>query len=496
MCAKFGYILGKPGMMANQLSATYKFFAEDYQGGCKEFGKPRSGLVPNDLSTHVTRPDIDIKTAGATTPQEQAQIRSCIQCRNFVDENTVRDELGWSLPLCRATGKLLFPFRYQLEAKNCSYRGPGPHASTTSGLSLRPQYEEMFVATQNSPISAYIARQGQPIVEPDEYVSDAPVSNEDSASGVRAWRLVGKGEPGTPMEDEPIYLPVMDKSIYTPEEQYRIPRTGGIGNPEWFFDHSGLVSAVALAWMLDETPSLEGEPGTGKTELMRHVAWLCQMPFEAIKIEPQMSSEELLGKVLIEEHNGAPVTVPVFGRLSKAFTSPWVTLADEWNSNEEIRFVLRGVTDNSKEMVADWWDGRSLEKNPMGIFALASNPSWDFRNTGVKAMAAADGDRLDTILLELPPPNVERLILTKACEIDGWVPEPALLDTIMAIAQDIRALSVDGTIPITWNIRPQKQVIRKARWVNLLSCYLRAVGNRLDPDARKLIVQAVKDHIA
>lgn len=108
----------------------------------------------------------------------------------------------------------------------------------------------------------------------------------------------------------------------------------------------------------------------------------------------------------------------------------------------------------------------------------------------------ADANRLMHIFVELPPPDLEREIIKARCEHDGFKIDRDRLDTIMAIAQDLRALSREGTIPVSWAIRPQLKVARASRWFDLMSAYRMATADFLEPEAQAALLDVVRSHIA
>jgi hypothetical protein len=100
------------------------------------------------------------------------------------------------------------------------------------------------------------------------------------------------------------------------------------------------------------------------------------------------------------------------------------------------------------------------------------------------------------MFIELPPPQLEREIIKARVKLDGWEIDDERLATIMAIAEEIRGLCKEGTLPITWMIRPQIKVARASRWFDMVTAYRRAVGDYLEPEALDALLDVVRAHVS
>jgi MoxR-like ATPase len=487
MCARYGHVLGRPGLPA---VGTSKIMSH-YAGGCSSFGDvaptaPASGTPGMNVSIG----DPTIMRNGMPDESERQDVSSCTGCANYVSPDAVANEFGWYTGMCAATGNLLFSNKLAYVAKNCDWRRPGVPRRSTSGIFLTPVYDEAFAAAD--PIKSFILRGGA-VVEPTEYISDIEVDPADTAeNGIRAWRKIedpnGSGNF--------THLPIFDPDFFEPNERAKIPRTGDDEHPEWYADHAGAVYKVAVAWAeMDETPALWGEPGTGKTELFRHLAWLMCLPFERISITARSEVEDLIGKTLAADGS----TFFQLGRIPKSWQKPCVLCLDEPNTGpDEVWQTIRPLTDNSKQLVLDQHDGQRVKRNDSCYFGMAMNPAWDFRNTGVAELADADGNRLAHVFMPMPPLEIEKHILKQRCEIvddDGEVvytlPDDDL-DLVMKVAHDVRGLAEQGTVTFSWGIRPQIKVARSLRWFSPLDAYRFAIADSLDPEQQKSLLDVVR----
>lgn len=480
MCARYGFILGKPGLTKLQEDRLQRAVAK----GCEGYGKPMPPM-PERYDHFVVMPDPDARRELDDGNPSKEACKTCATCRNYVSDMRVNDELGWSAGICAARGKLLMPTRLTYEARYCEFRHIGKVRQSTQGLSLLPEFEDAFNLTAD-PIKSYF-RSKDNFVDPREWVSEKDVSDEDKSHGIRAWRSI-KDPEGTGNE---VFLPIYDRSYFSPEEWEKVPKTGDDEHPELYIDHMGAVYKCAVHWTeLDETPALWGQAGTGKTELFRHIAWLMCLPFERISITDRTEIDELAGKMLYTPEKG---TYFHYGRLSKAWQKPCVICLDEPNVGpDEVWQFVRPITDNSKQLVIDMNEGEELDRNTDCYLGLAMNPAWDPKNVGTKVISDADARRLMHIYMELPPPELEKEIIRNRVKLDGWEIDDERLEAIMSIAEDLRKLCDDQTLPITWGIAQQIKVARASRWFDMLTAYRMAGGDFLEPQAQEVLLDQVK----
>lgn len=489
MCARFGHVLGKPGLKP----AGEKAIAESFAADCPGYGQERPVVAPERPSLRVSLPDPVVLMAGFPAEDKRAQVNSCLGCSNFVTDRAVVSDLGWPAGLCAATGRLILSHRASQEARGCDWRNPGPSRENTNGIFLMPVYEDAFGLAAD-PVTRFLKERGKEPVEPSTYPSDKPVTDEEhEIDGVRAWRKItdpaGSGRF--------THLPIFRRDFFPVEEQAKIPMIGDDEAPEHYIDHSGAVyKAAVLMQELDETPALWGPAGVGKTEFARHLAWLMACPFDRISITAESTVDEIIGTTQARAKDGGTETYFREGRLTKRWARAGVLLLDEPNTGEDAVWQrVRPLTDNSKQLALDEDDGRIVERNAGCYFLMAMNPAWDIRNVGARPLADADGNRLAHVLFELPPEPLERAIIEQRCEADDYKIEKDTLDLIMKVAVDVRRASDDGTLPISWGIRPQIKVARATRWFDPVTCYRLAVTDSLDPEQAKFVLQVVKDYV-
>lgn len=484
MCGRYGFVLGKPELSA----AGEKRIAEHYGADCDSVGASLPG-GPAVYNTKVALPDPVVLKAGMTNDAQQKSVNSCLGCSNYIPAEKVMEKYGWPAGMCAATGRLLLTPRLSIEAQNCGWRQPGG-AHEIEEMALVEPYDSAMAPQDAVSVFLRTKAHGGP-VDPNACETDRPVSEDDSAAGVRAWRRI----PDPSNDDRATWLPIYKGEMFEDEESDKIPHSGDEEHPELYVDHSGLVYRVAVLWReLDETPALWGMPGTGKTELARHMAWLMQLPFDRVSITASSEIDDLAGKMHFSPEKG---TFFQYGRLPNRWGKPGVLVLDEPNTGpDEVWQFIRPLTDNSKQLVLDQNRGERLSRNDDCYLMLAMNPAWDIRNVGANQIGDADGNRLMHLHLELPPEKLEREIIRQRVEVDGKIISDKDLDRVMAIAKDIRGLTEDGSLPITWGIRPQIKVARAIPFFDLLTVYRLAVADYLEPEAREAILDAVRAHVA
>lgn len=490
ICARYHRPMGKSNMTSSVRERITLKFAE----GCAAYGEPFSpnpNVIPADsyavaVADPTVRPNSDMA----------AKARSCQGCANFVEPIAVQQELGWEWGMCAASGRLINPDHYKLEARDCLYNEPGRPRDTTTGIHEIPVYRRGFTA--NVKVGAHSIDSTGTFVDPQQYPSDREVTEEEAADGIRAWRRItdpkGSGKY--------VELPIFDRAFFGDDEQAMIPLAGDDEHPEWYIDHGGLVWRVAVMWMaIDQAPALWGHAGTGKTELLRHMAWLMGLPFERVNLRPDTEYEEIAGSPqfsVAPERRGDPEARPETwwkdGVMPRRWERPGVILLDEPNmAAPDVWAFLRPAIDNSKQLVVN--DQRRV-RHTWSFLGTAMNPAWSPQYTGVRELSTADMSRLCHVFVNLPPENIERQIIIRSCSTNDPVYEPdsQTVDKVMAVAREIRAMVDDGSLPVSWAIRENSAVLRLTQFFGLVDAYKLAITDGLEPETAELILGVVKTY--
>jgi MoxR-like ATPase len=483
MCGRFGKVLGRPGATEEQL----KKIATHYGSNCSSHGEFLPPL-PTEFDLRVVLPDPSAMNELPDDDPKRQHCATCASCTKFVPARIVAEQLGWSTGLCSAKGTLVLPHREAFEGRTCGMRAFGVVRNSTAANRLLPEFEDAFNLSSD-PVVTYFKQAAGPLVEPHDYPTDKDVSPAETAQGIRAWRKF-TDPAGSGSE---VFLPVYDPAHFDEVERGKIPRSGDQEHPELYVDHFGGAYLAGVTWTeLDETPALWGQAGTGKTDFFRYLAWLMCLPFERISITATTELDDLMGKTLFTQGVGTHFQ---YGRLPQAWIKPCVLVIDEPNVGlAEVWHALRPLTDNSKQLVLDANKAEHLDRHADCYLGMAMNSNWDVRNVGTNQIGDADASRLFHIQLDLPPEQLEREIIMARVKLDGWEIDEARLKAIMSTTIEIRALCDEGTLPITWGVRPNIKVARALRWFEPVVAYRRAIADYLEPEARAAILDVVKAH--
>lgn len=495
ICAQYGHVMDRAGMTGPHKRKIQRTKAKN----CTRFGSEKPELPdPQKLGFSVVLPDIQAMSHAASSLDE-LEVKSCTQCAFFVQMRDVEAVYGWKAGICAAKGKLISGGRAKYEAIDCDNRRERTYGGSVvylRDLKLLPELADSFAPT-NDPLELFRQFQAA-FVEPNQYETDAPVSDLDRANGIRAWRAVEDYKTG-----KVVTLPIYTDEIHsakcepdctahrTPEQVALIPRTNDPEHPELYLDYSNLLYKVAVLWReLDETPAVWGIAGTGKTELFRWLSWLMQTPFRRFSITASSEVDDLVGKMMYEEGKG---TYFQEGRLVKAWREPGVIVIDEPNTGPpDVWQLLRPLTDNSKQLVLDQFDGQRVIRHDEAYLGFAMNPNWDPRNQGTTPLADADMSRLMHVKVDLPPKEVEAEIIRNRCLEDGFEIDADQMAFVLGVAEDLRNLSIEGTFEGTWGVRNSVKSARLLNWMDPEDALAMAVADALEPQQVEAIMQVAR----
>lgn len=454
---------------------------------------PGTGVLPWRL-IHATETKAMLAEATPVTDRDRP---SCTQCvfRMPVDEaGEAGIPLNGQTFLCTGKGTVnsALPGAERETASQCDlftqiegtsgqardYR-EGLLAGATYAAHLAPLLEDSLVGSAER-------RQAEEKVEAEaieQAKADREPTDAERAEGIAAFRRF-LSDDNTRWVD----LPVFDPGHFEPEERAKIPVAGSEGSPEAYLDHANLGYRVAVAWALGETPALNGPAGTGKTMLFHWLAYELGLPFERVSITASSSVDDLAG--YMELHAGQ--TEFVLGRIPKAWAKPCVMVIDEPNAGPpEVWQFIRPITDSAKQLVIDANHGQRIERHRHSFLGMAMNPAWDWRNTGVAPLSDADGSRLLHVAVGYPDADDERTIIAEHCRKDGIEVDPTHMNALIKVAGNLRKLSDEQTLQVSWGIRQQVQVARLLPYFDLVDAYRMAVTDSLEPAQADLVLEQV-----
>lgn len=326
------------------------------------------------------------------------------------------------------------------------------------------------------------------VAPPEPEAEPEPEPEPDLPPGATGWVEFDNDD-----QTRTVRLPKFDPGFFDEDERAKIPVAGCEGAPDLYVDHANLAYRIAVAWVLGETPALQGPSGTGKTSVFQYMAYRLGLPFERVSITSSSSVDDLAG--YMELHGRE--TVFEQGRIPKAWAKPCVMVIDEPNAGPpEVWQFIRPMTDSAKQLVLDSNHGQVVDRHAHSYLGMAMNPAWDHRNTGVASLADADGSRLLHIFVGYPDQAQEREIIIDHCKAAGVKVGGKELDAIMRISSTLRTLSEAGTLQVSWGIRQQVKVAKLLEYVPFAEAYRMAAADSLEPEQQKLIIDEVNSETA
>lgn len=456
------------------------------------------GIIEKEMTAAAMTAPVDFPVAFPSVqgdePREPETIVSCSSCRYYIPEGIVTAKTGWKASMCSARGTLILSDRLGKYASKCDLKSRATRTLTAFSatdvdsvvINLLPEYQEGF--GKQDPLAEF---KKNSTVNPRTYPTDGRVSTEANRIGVRAWRKIEDPKGRGPT----VFLPVFDYDRLPADQQNIVPSAGDDEHPEWYVDHGGWVYKLTVMWTkLVETPAIWGPAGVGKTELFRHMAWLMCLPFERVSITGSTELDDIAGKMMYTPEKG---TYFHYGRIPLAWQKPNVLCLDEPNVGPpDVWQFLRPLTDDSKQLVLDQNVGERIAAHPGCYLGMAMNPAWDARNVGASVLGDADGSRLMHLAMGLPPREVEKAIIMRRVMADKWEEKQAeeAIATVMQIAPELRRLSEEGVIPISWGLRPQIKVTRLLKYMSFPDAYRAAVVASLEPQAAQAVLDVVNQY--
>lgn len=480
VCAVKTLAIGRPG--------TDTLHHEKQAERCDKFGTPQTSVSANARALPISF-TVALPIPTPNFPMNQDMVNSCGGCDHFISSIQVMRKTGWRAGMCAVKGELLLEDRLPVYAKDCPDRTRSTGSRPAIGIDsvvLLPEYREGY--GKPDPLAQWRSfASGES--DPRTYRTDRPVTELAEKNGVRAFRKIEDPKGFGP----PVFLPVFDHTKFSKETQALIPKTGDEERPEWYLDHQGLVYRIAVFWRkLRQVPMLWGMPGVGKTEVYRHLAWQMVLPFHRFSIHGKSEVDDLAGKMLL----GPEGTYFRYGRVPVAWRTPCVLCFDEPNTGPpEVWQFIRPLTDDSKQLVLDQNNAEIIPKHRACYMGMAANEAWDPRNIGAEPISDADGSRLLHVKVHLPPTWAEKEILKKHMESDK-VPEQRAnrwINQLIDVASEIRGLSDQGTIPVSWGLRPQIKVIRLKPYFSWHDAFRHGVADALEPEAARAVLDIVRN---
>lgn len=433
---------------------------------------------------------------------------SCSYCKYYADSSETLKSIGFATPMCVANATLLDAAKSVKIAASCSIGDKGPNFTgniesiVTFTKLLKPVFERTKADMPGGVKSGAQAANHHSLIDPRDWPTDKPLTEDDERNGIRAWRRIS--DPKGYGAD--LFMPILNwRSLIDAQGERLVqcdPRESWEGSkPHLYRDHGGLLYSAAALMMggfdankaLSTALTLRGEAGTGKTEFFVYLAWLMDVPFTRISITPATEVYHLEGKdTLIGGPNGETIMKFALARFAKAYSKPGVIVVDEWNAGQdEVQFFMRPLIDGAGKFVIES-EGISVKRHPMCFLGFTMNPEDNPAYRGTRPLSEADWDRLHIRKLDLPSPEIEREIITSHLSDSGLSISDINLDKLMEVASVLRKKYQDGEIPTPWRLRSQIKVASLLNMFSFEDAFRIAVVDRLEEAVAELFITEVR----
>lgn len=182
-----------------------------------------------------------------------------------------------------------------------------------------------------------------------------------------------------------------------------------------FEDNKKIVEQVAVAISYNMPVLLIGETGTGKTSLVRHLAFSTDNAFVRVNHNGGTSIEDLVGRWII---NSKGETEWVDGILIIAMKLGYWFLADEINAaGAEINFVYHSLLDDDGRVILAEKGNEVVIPHKNFRFFGAMNPPTEY--AGTKELNKALMSRFMVAKIDFPAPKVEQKVLMSRAGVDA-----------------------------------------------------------------------------
>lgn len=199
-----------------------------------------------------------------------------------------------------------------------------------------------------------------------------------------------------------VFLPINTRDV---EEKF-VPKEVS------FEENTKLLEQIGLAIGRNMPVLLVGETGTGKTSLIRHLAFRTHNAFVRVNHNGGTTVEDIVGRWTIIDGQ----TVWIDGLLVQAAKKGYWYLADEMNAaGAEINFLYHSLLDDDGYLVLAEKGDEVVIPHPNFRFFGSINPSSDY--SGVKEMNKALLDRFIVVKVDFPDPVTEARILVQRSKI-------------------------------------------------------------------------------
>ncbi len=223
-----------------------------------------------------------------------------------------------------------------------------------------------------------------------------------------------------------------------------------------FEDNKKILEQIGIAISWGMPILLIGETGTGKTSLVRHLAFNTHNAFVRVNHNGGTTIEDIMGRWTINEKGQ---TAWVDGILIESMKKGYWFLADEINAaSAEINFVYHSLLDDDGRIIMAEKGNEVVIPHPNFRFFGAMNPPTEY--AGTKELNKALMSRFMVAKVDFPAPKVEQKILVDRTGIEEDVAE-----RMVRCAGEIRTMHASEDVRYVMSTRDLLQ------WATMFKVY-------------------------
>jgi nitric oxide reductase NorQ protein len=178
---------------------------------------------------------------------------------------------------------------------------------------------------------------------------------------------------------------------------------------------------------------LKGPTGCGKTRLVEFIADRVGVPLYTVSCHEDMTASDLLGRYVL---TGAETTW-IDGPLTRAVREGGICYLDEIvEARQDATVAIHSLADHRRELNLERLGGERLEAADGFHLVVSYNPGYQ---SVLKDLKTSTRQRMISIELDFPPPEIELEILHREARVDR-----ALAEDLVRLGQAIRRVRDAG----------------------------------------------------
>jgi nitric oxide reductase NorQ protein len=193
------------------------------------------------------------------------------------------------------------------------------------------------------------------------------------------------------------------------------------------------VELFEAAWRRGLPVMLKGPTGCGKTRLVEFIADRVDVPLFTVSCHEDMTASDLIGRYVLTGGD----TEWVDGPLTRAVRAGGICYLDEIvEARQDATVAIHSLADHRRELNVERLGGERLTAAEGFMLVVSYNPGYQ---SVLKDLKTSTRQRMVSIELDFPPPELELEILRAEASVDGPVAE-----NLVRLAQAIRRVKDAG----------------------------------------------------